>query len=369
MKYYFVAGEASGDMHASHLMKALKKWDAEASFRCLGGDKMQQQGAILAKHYKSTAYMGIGDVVRHLPQILRNIRYIKKDLLAYKPDVLILVDYPGFNLRIAEFAHKAGLKVYYYISPKIWAWKQSRVKKIKRYIDKLFVIFPFEKDFYNTHNYPVEYVGNPVLDALDLSPDNRAEFLVKYHLPDKKIIALLPGSRIKEVKRNLPLMLRTSRHFTDYQFIIAVAPSLDQSLFAPYIAEYDTQLIFDDTYRLLKNSEAALVTSGTATLETAILNIPELVCYKLDSFSYKIGKLLVKIPFISLVNLIMGKEIIKEFIQEEMSEENLKKELDNLLHNKTYRSEMTDNFEQMRKVLGGGGASEATAQIIVKSLR
>ncbi len=280
MKYYLIAGEASGDLHASNLMKELKVFDADAEFRFLGGDLMKKQGGTLVKHFKETAYMGFLDVFIHLPAILKNIKFIKEDIATYKPDIVILTDYPGFNLRIAEFTHTEGFKTYYYISPKIWAWKQSRVHKIKKYIDKLFIIFPFEKDFYKQFNYEVEYVGNPIMDAIDTSTSDIIAFKNKYQLNDKKIIALLPGSRKQEIKHNFPVMLKVTEQFNDYQFVVAAASSLEKEIFEKYINKQNIKLIYDDTYELLKHSEAAIVTSGTATLETAILNIPELVCYK-----------------------------------------------------------------------------------------
>jgi len=368
MKYYLIAGEASGDLHASNLMKELNLQDNEAEFRYLGGDLMQKRGGKLVRHFKETAYMGFLDVIIHLRAILNNIKFFKKDIKRYKPDVLILVDYPGFNLRIAEFAHNEGLKVYYYISPKIWAWKQSRVHKIKKFIDKLFIIFPFEKDFYKQFNYEVEYVGNPIMDAVEIKDTNFKLFKEKYNLEDKKIIALLPGSRKSEIKHNFPTMLEVAKEFPDYQFIVAAAPSLEKEVFEQYSKEYNIKLIYDDTYNLLRHSEAAIVTSGTATLETAILNIPELVCYKGDAFSYQIAKRLIKIKYISLVNLVMNKEVIKEIIQYDMTVEKISNELEQILQNDVYKQTMLNNFEEMRKILGGEGASKRTAKIIINSL-
>ncbi len=369
MKYYLIAGEASGDLHASNLMKELKKEDKNAQFRYLGGDLMQKHGGKLVKHFKETAYMGFIDVILHLPAILKNIKFIKKDIAEYNPNVLILVDYPGFNLRIAEFAHNEGFKVYYYISPKIWAWKQSRVHKIKKYIDKLFIIFPFEKVFYKKFDYQVEYVGNPIMDAIDISKSDIFEFKKKYNLNEKKIIALLPGSRKQEIKHNFPIMLKIAEKFPDYQFVVAQSSVLDKKIFAEHISTQDIKHVYDNTYELLKHSEAALVTSGTATLETAILNIPELVCYKGDYISYKVAKKIVKVEFISLVNLVMQKEVIKEFVQYEMTVENISNELNLLLKDKKYKANMLNNFELMRKKLGGKGASKRTAKIIFESLR
>lgn len=368
MKYYLIAGEASGDLHASNLIKELKLQDTKAEFRYLGGDLMQKQGGKLVRHFKETAYMGFLDVIVHLPAILKNINFIKEDIKKYNPDVLILVDYPGFNLRIAEFAHNLDLKVYYYISPKIWAWKQSRVHKIKKFIDKLFIIFPFEKDFYKQFNYEVEYVGNPIMDAIEIKDANFTVFKEKYNLEDKKIIALLPGSRKSEIKHNFPTMLKVASNFTDYQFIVAATPSLEKEVFEKYSHQYKIKLIYDDTYNLLRHSEAAIVTSGTATLETAILNIPELVCYKGDAFSYQIAKRLIKIKYISLVNLVMDKEVIKELIQYDMTAEKISNELEQILNNNVYKNTMLKNFDEMRNKLGGKGASKRTAEIIIKSL-
>ncbi len=369
MKYYITAGEASGDLHASNLMNALKRIDTEAEFRFIGGDLMQEQGGTLVRHYKDTAYMGFLDVFIHLPAILRNIKFVKEDILNYKPDVIILVDYPGFNLRIAEFAHHAGFKTYYYISPKIWAWKQSRVHKIKAFIDKMFIIFPFEKDFYKKHNYEVEYVGNPIMDAVKTEKKSDSiEFRKKYKLNDKKIIALLPGSRKQEIKHNFPAMLKVSKYFPEYQFVVAAAPSLEKDTFTKFIKDEDVKLIYNQTYEILKHSEAAIVTSGTATLETAILNIPELVCYKGEAVSYQIAKRLVKVDYISLVNLVMQKEVIKEFIQYDMTVENIVNELKLILEDTVYRNTMLSEFENLRSILGGKGASKRTAEIIFKSL-
>jgi lipid-A-disaccharide synthase len=369
VKYYLIAGEASGDLHASNLMKEIKAFDTHAEFRFLGGDLMQKQGGTLVKHFKETAYMGFLDVLVHLPSILKNIKFIKQDISDYDPDVVILVDYPGFNLRIAEYAHQKGFKVYYYISPKIWAWKQSRVYKIKAYVDKLFIIFPFEEEFYKTYDYETEYLGNPILDAVRTNDEDKESFIKKYQLSDKDIIALLPGSRKQEIRHNFPLMMKVAEAFPDYQFVVAAAPSLDKELFYKYAGDKNIPLIFNDTYSILKHSEAALVTSGTATLETAILDVPELVCYKGEHISYHIAKRLIKVDYISLVNLIMQKEVIKEFIQYDMTLENVSGELDRLLNDTEYRNQMLEDFKEMKVLLGGKGASRRTAEKIVGSLR
>ncbi len=368
MKYYITAGEASGDLHASNLMQALKKYDANAEFRFIGGDLMSRVGGIRVRHFKDTAYMGFWDVFTHLRAILKNINDVKKDILAYKPDVFIAVDYPGFNLRIAEFAHQHHIKTYYYISPKIWAWKQSRVHKIKAFVDKMFIIFPFEKAFYDKYDYETEYVGNPIMDAIDTGQTAKLDFRKAHALNEKKIIALLPGSRKQEIKHNFPMMLKISKDFPDYQFVVAAASSLEKEIFDKYITNEDVKLIYNQTYEILRHAEAAVVTSGTATLETAILNVPELVCYRGDAFSYRIAKRLVKVPYISLVNLVMQNEVIKEYIQDEMNVKNIRQELKRLLEDKTYKETMLTNFSKLREVLGGKGASDRTAKIMVDSL-
>ncbi len=368
MKYYITAGEASGDLHASNLMQALKKYDANAEFRFIGGDLMSRVGGVRVRHFKDTAYMGFWDVFTHLRAILKNINDVKKDILAYKPDVFIAVDYPGFNLRIAEFAHQHHIKTYYYISPKIWAWKQSRVHKIKAFVDKMFIIFPFEKAFYDKYDYETEYVGNPIMDAIDTEQTANPDFRKAHALSEKKIIALLPGSRKQEIKHNFPMMLKISKYFPDYQFVVAAASSLEKEIFDKYITNEDVKLIYNQTYEILRHAEAAVVTSGTATLETAILNVPELVCYRGDAFSYRIAKRLVKVPYISLVNLVMQNEVIKEYIQDEMNVKNIRQELKRLLEDKTYRETMLTNFSKLREVLGGKGASDRTAKIMVDSL-
>jgi lipid-A-disaccharide synthase len=369
VKYYIIAGEASGDLHASNLMNALKKKDLGADFRYLGGDLMRAHGGELVKHYKETAYMGFLDVFMHLRAILKTIKFIKNDILGFKPDVLILVDYPGFNLRIAEFAHSKGLNVYYYISPKIWAWKQSRVYKIKAFIDKMFIIFPFEKDFYKTFDYEVEYVGNPIMDAIDANQSDPGKFKAEHQLDNRRIIALLPGSRKQEIKHNFPMMLKVAEQFPDYQFLVAGAASLEKAFIENFIRQKNVMLLYDKTHEILLHADAALVTSGTATLETALLNVPEAVCYKGDLISYHIAKRLIKVDYISLVNLVMQKSVIKEYIQYDMTVENLSNELTKLLDDDLYRKTMIDNFAAMRERLGGKGASERTADIIVNSLR
>src|ERR1019366_1651984 len=302
MNYYIIAGEASGDLHASNLMKELKLQDVNARFRCWGGDLMKSQGADLVKHYRYLSFMGFTEVLMNLPTILDNIKFCKKDILEHQPDVLILVDYPGFNLRIAEFAKASGIKVFYYISPQIWAWKQSRVHKIKKEVDKMFVILPFEKEFYERFNYLVDFVGHPLLDAVADYATNKNSLSIH---TDKPIIALLPGSRKQEISAMLPIMLSLVKQYTNYQFVIAAAPSQTKDFYQTLIGDSDVKIVFDQTYQLLQKAEVALVTSGTATLETALFGVPEIVCYKGGAVSFAIAKQLVKVKYISLVNLIM----------------------------------------------------------------
>ncbi|MFC2111345.1 lipid-A-disaccharide synthase, partial [Bacteroidota bacterium] len=358
------------DLHASNLIKELKLKDTNADFRCWGGDLMQKQGGVLVKHYRDLAFMGFVEVLFNLRTILNNISFCKKDITDYKPDALILVDYPGFNLRIAEFAKKAGIKVFYYISPQIWAWKQSRVKKIQRDVDKMFVILPFEKDFYKKHNVEVDFVGHPLLDAiLDYSEKaDVSSFKANNGLGDKPIIAILPGSRKQEITKMLPIMLSVINEFKDYQFVIAGASFLPVELYQGIIKNADVKVVIDKTYDLLSSAEAGLITSGTATLETALFELPEVVCYKANFISYKIAKSIVKIKFISLVNLVMDKEIVKELIQSELNAKNIIVELKELLKNQNKRREISENFKILKEKLGGGGASAKTASLIYKEV-
>ena len=366
MKYYIIAGEASGDLHASNLMKALLEKDKNAEFRFWGGDLMQQVGGTLVKHYRDLAFMGFLEVAKNLKTILGNIKKCKEDLRNYQPDVLILVDYPGFNLRIAEFAKGLGIKVVYYISPQLWAWKEGRVEIIKKYVDEMLVILPFEQDFYKKHQYKAHFVGHPLLDAISgLKEINAEAFKKENGLNDKEIIALLPGSRKQEVEKMLAMMLSVRPFFKEYQFVIAGAPSLPKDFYEKFVDD-DVHFVSNKTYDLLRCSKAALVTSGTATLETALLNIPEIVCYRTSKVSYEIGKRLVKnIKYISLVNLIMDKEVVKELIQKELNTQNLVAELYCILEGEK-REEILKNYELLREKLGGKGASEHAAKIIVE---
>jgi len=368
LKYYIISGEASGDLHASNLMKSLKVEDSHAEFRFWGGDLMEAVGGTLVKHYRDLAFMGFAEVVMNLRTILSNIKYCKKDLLEYAPDVLILVDYPGFNLRIAEFAKNNGITVHYYISPQIWAWKENRISKIKRDVDQMYVILPFEKEFYeDKHNFPVHFVGHPLLDAIaNRKPINPAKFSKDNGLNEKPIIALLPGSRKQEITKMLSVMLQMAPKFPDHQFVIAGAPSQELSFYKTFLKDENVAIVENKTYDLLSVSSAALVTSGTATLETALFKIPEVVCYKGNEISYQIGKRLVNVKYISLVNLILDKEVVTELIQDEFNETNLENELFKILDHKE-REIMFDHYYQLEQILGGKGASDNTAKLIIKN--
>ncbi|MDQ3048146.1 MAG: lipid-A-disaccharide synthase [Bacteroidota bacterium] len=365
MKYYIIAGEASGDLHASNLMKELKVLDASSDFRCWGGDLMKAQGGTLVKHYSELAFMGFTEVLMNLRTIFKNISLCKKDILTYKPDVVILVDYPGFNLRIAEFLKENNIKVFYYISPQIWAWKQSRVHKIKRVVDRMFVILPFEEEFYKRFDYEVDFVGHPLLDAVENYSLQKSTIDLE---TDKPVIALLPGSRKQEISTMLPIMLSMQQHFPEYRFVIAGAPSQNKEFYEEFTNGMNIQIVFNQTYELLQRSYAALVTSGTATLETALFNVPEVVCYKGGAISYTIARQLIKVKYISLVNLIMDREIVKELIQQELNETNLKTELSKLLSGST-RVKMLENYAVLRTMLGGSGASEKTAVRMINYLK
>jgi lipid-A-disaccharide synthase len=364
MKYYIIAGEASGDLHGSNLIKEIKTLDPTASIKAWGGDLMQQAGASLVKHYRDLAFMGFLEVIKNLPTILQNIRFCKQDIEAWQPDVLVLVDYPGFNLRIAEWAKKNGFKVIYYIAPQVWAWKENRVKKMKLCIDKMFCILPFEKDYFkNKWNWDVTYVGHPLLRVIE-SFKSTTPLVTE----NKKVIALLPGSRKQEIVKMLPIMLSVTPHFPAYTFMVAQAPGQDAPFYNRFLMGYaNVTLIKNSTYDLLSIADAALVTSGTATLETALFKVPEVVCYKTSKFSYQIAKWLVKIKFISLVNLIMDKEIVQEIIQENLTEQHLTTALRNITENEANRKEVMDNYQLLHTLLaaGGGEASAKVAQEIV----
>lgn len=371
MKYYIIAGEASGDLHASNLMKELSILDSQAQFRCWGGDLMKAAGGTLVKHYSSLAFMGFTEVLLNLRTILNNLAFCKKDLEGFNPDVVILVDYPGFNLRVAKFAHQKGMKVYYYISPQIWAWKQSRVHDIKLYVDKMFVILPFEKEFYAKHGMEVDFVGHPLHDAIagDKSLVAAGEFKEQHELGEKPIIALLPGSRKQEIERVLPVMLSVIPGFTDVQFVLAGVSSVGERFYDNLIRNKNVKIVFDTTRVLLRNSQAALVTSGTATLETAMLGIPEVVCYRGGQLSYLIARQLIKVPYISLVNLIAGHEVVKELIQGELTSDSLTRELKRILPGQQGRTRMLKDYTEMNKMLGEELASQKTARLMLSYLK
>ena len=370
MKYYIIAGEASGDLHASNLMRALKKTDPEAEFRFWGGHLMQEQGGELVKHYRELAFMGFVEVLFNLKTILKNISFCKEDISAYKPDAIIFIDYPGFNLRIAKWAKEEGYQTHYYISPQIWAWKENRINAIKRDIDHMYVILPFEKEFYeDKHNFPVHFVGHPLIDAIGQNDlPNVAKIKNDYQLDDRPIVAVLPGSRKQEISKMLEVMLSITPDFPEYQFVIAGAPSQDAEFYAPFIKHKNIKLVMNKTYDVLSLSHAAMVTSGTATLETALFKIPEVVCYKGSYVSYQIARRVVNLDYISLVNLIMKREVVKELIQDDFNTKTLKKEFKKILDEENRTRIFKDYFELERK-LGGRGASEKTAQLIIKSIK
>ncbi len=369
MKIYIIAGEASGDLHGGNLMKALNQERKDINFRFWGGDQMKMNGGELVKHISDLAFMGFIEVLFNIKKIIQNLKFCKKDILDFNPDALILIDYPGFNLRIAEWAHAQGIKVYYYISPQVWAWKKSRVHKIKRCVDKMFVILPFEKDFYKQFDYEVDYVGNPLLDAIKSygNETNEASFFDKHQLPNLPIIAVLPGSRKQEIMRKLPIMLDALKNFEGYQFIVACAPNLDDEEFVIY-QNKGVRFIKGATYDILANAEAALVTSGTATLETALFKVPQVVCYKSSNISYFIAKRLVDIKFISLVNLIMDKEVVKELIQTDCIPENVNIELRKIIVGGNKRSQILEDYNSLEEILGGEGASKKVAQTLLKTI-
>jgi lipid-A-disaccharide synthase len=367
MKYYIIAGEASGDLHASNLIHEIKRKDQKAEFRCWGGDLMEAEGANIVRHIRDYSFMGFTEVIMNLRTILNSISFCKKDIIAYKPDALILIDYPGFNLRIAEFAHENKLKVIYYISPQIWAWKQSRVHKIKKNVDRMLVILPFEEEFYGRFDFKVDFVGHPLLDSIENyrnQATDSANFKNRNQLSDKPIVALLPGSRKQEIARMLHVMLSVKDDFPDVQFVIAGAPSIPESFYKALTKTNNVKLVFNQTYDLLMNSTAALVTSGTATLETALFNVPEVVCYKGSNISYLIAKNLIKVKYISLVNLIMDKKIVTELIQGDLNKENIKKNLSEILNNKIVADQIRFDYLCLASKLGGKGASAKAASVI-----
>ena len=378
MRYYLIVGEASGDLHASNLMKALQSEDGDAEFRFYGGDLMRSVGGTLVKHYKEMAYMGFVPVMMHLRTILRNMRVCKRDIMDWKPDVLILVDYPGFNLDIAKYVRShSDIPIYYYISPKIWAWKEYRIKNIRRDVDELFSILPFEVEFYERHHYPIHYVGNPCVDAVEAfkASDEGAEtdeaFRRAYGLSDQPIIAILAGSRRQEIKDNLRVMMKTAQRFNSHQFVIAGVPTIEEAYYRKYIPqEMDVKIVVNSTYRLLRHAEAALVTSGTATLETALFDVPQVVCYytSCGRMVNWLRKLILKVKYISLVNLVVNREIVKELIGAQMNVDRLEAELRQIVEGGANRSQMLADYAEMRERLGGSGASQRAARQIVAHL-
>ena len=370
MKYYIIAGEASGDLHGSNLMKALYEEDANADIRFWGGDLMQKSGGTLVKHYKELAFMGFIEVIFNLKTILNNIEFCKKDILNFNPDALIFIDYPGFNMRIAKWAKTNGIQTHYYISAQIWAWKENRIKAIKRDFDKLYVILPFEKDFYEKkHSFPVEFVGHPLIDAIhNKKLIDAPTFRKENDLEEKPIIAILPGSRKQEITKMLSVMLGVVDDFTDYQFVIAGAPSQDYDLYEPFLKSKNVHFIANKTYDLLCHSTAALVTSGTATLETALFKVPEVVCYKGSWVSYQIAKRIITLKYISLVNLIMDEEVVTELIQEKCNSRNISVELKKIIE-PNHRNQLLKKYDILESKLGGIGASKKTAQLIIRNLK
>jgi lipid-A-disaccharide synthase len=370
MKYYLIAGEASGDLHGANLMAALKAKDATATFRFWGGDLMQAEGGEMAKHYRELAFMGFVEVIFNLRTILQNISFCKKDIAAFDPDVIIFIDYPGFNLRIAKWAKKQGYRTHYYVSPQIWAWKEGRIKDIKRDIDAMYVILPFEKAFYEKkHKFPVHFVGHPLIDAISkrTQVDPKA-FREAHNLDARPIIALLPGSRKQEISKMLQVMLSIASDFTDYQFVIAGAPSQDASFYSNFMENDNVRLLLNKTYDLLSLSSAALVTSGTATLETALFKVPQVVCYKGNRISYEIAKRVIKLKYISLVNLILDKPVVTELIQTDFNTQRLKEELTRILDD-YHRAVLFLDYYDLEIKLGGKGASEKTAALILEKVK
>lgn len=373
MKIFIIAGEASGDLHGSNLVREIKKREPQAEIRGWGGERMEEAGVQISKHYRELAFMGFIEVVANLRTVLKNIERCKKEIEEFRPDVLILIDYPGFNMRIGPFAKKLGIRVLYYISPQVWAWKQKRVFKLRQFVDEMYVILPFEKDFYARFNMEVNFVGHPLLDAIgqySREPHNDAELRKSWGLsPDKPIVALLPGSRKQEVKSMLQVMLSAVADMHHVEFVVAGAPSLEIEFYREVLRGTEVNVVHGNTYGLLRMAHAAMVTSGTATLETALFGVPQVVCYKGNQLSYLIARQLVKVKYISLVNLIMDRVLVKELIQEEMTVDKVRTELTKLIEDKDYRAQLQSDYNELREVLGGEGASEVTAELMLKTLR
>ncbi|MBC8005933.1 MAG: lipid-A-disaccharide synthase [Verrucomicrobia bacterium] len=373
MKYYILAGEASGDLHASNLIKEISLIDTQAQFRGFGGDLMEKAGMTVLKHYRDMAFMGLVPVIMNIRTIKKNFTFCEQDLLAFNPDVLILVDYPGFNLRMAKFAKEHGIKTFYYISPKIWAWKQKRVHRVKAYVDEMFTILPFESEFYGRFDYKVNYVGNPLLDAIlqkKTEPDY-PRFFAENNLPDKPILALLPGSRKGEISVLLPTMLEAASRFPQFQCVIAGAPNMGQQFYEPFMKAHSAPILWGKTYEILIHSRAAIVSSGTATLETAILNVPQVVVYQMTpNWLFKhLKKYFLKTKWVSLVNIILKKEAVTELIQSDFTLENIVKEMKKIVEDPKHEARMKADYRQMMALLGNEGASKKAAQLMVSKLQ
>jgi len=372
MKYYIIAGEASGDLHGSNLMRELKESDAGAHFRFWGGDLMAAQGGTLVKHYKHTAVMGFLEVLMKLRSVWRNIRFCKNDIVAHHPDVLILIDYPGFNLRMAKFAKKQGIEVFYYIAPKVWAWKEKRVHRLKKYVDRLFVIFPFEPDYFRRWDIDACYLGNPLVDSVAERLAHAAPvdtFTARNGLPGMPVIAVLAGSRIMEINYLLPKILCLAERFPGYQFVVAAAPSVAPAVYEKHLAGTSFRVVFDQTYELLAYAKAAVVASGTATLEAALIGVPQVVCYGGSELSYRIAKRLVKVRYISLVNLIMNAPVVTELIQHDVNPDKLYAALHHVLPGGARHETLLDNYAKLQALLGGRGASQRIAEQMVQAIK
>lgn len=370
MKYYLIAGEASGDLHGSLLMQALRQQDGGAEFRFWGGDNMQQQGGVLVKHYRDLSFMGIWEVIKNIRTIVKNLSFCKQDILSFRPDVLLLIDYPGFNLRMAHYAHRHGIKVFYYISPKIWAWKESRIHSIKTNVNEMFVIFPFEEKFYQRHNYPVHYIGNPLVSLVEKKKKEITEkqkFFLTHCLNDKPIVAILPGSRKQEIAHILPEVAQIIAHFPEYQFVVSAISAIEENFYRNFLP-FDITLVYDDMYSLLSYAEAAIVTSGTAVLETALLGVPQVAVYKISTFSYAVAKYFIKVKYITLPNLILDAPVVKEVIQHNLAAETAD-ELHKILNNAGYRKSIKDEYARLRELLGDTEAALRAAIIIVQKLK
>ncbi len=367
MKYYLIAGERSGDLHASNLIRALKAQDPHADFRAWGGELSEAAGASLVQHYQTLAFMGFAEVLANLGAIRRALRLVKADILDYRPDVLILIDFAGFNLRMARFAKANGLRVFYYISPKVWAWNRKRAVRIKELVDRMFVIFPFEVDFYRTYDYAVDYVGNPIADAIANFRPN-PNFRTDNELDERPILAILPGSRRQEVEEMLHYMVSILPPFMDFQFVVAAVPNLDRQYYE-YFRRTNVQIVYDQTYDLLANAHAAVVTSGTATLETALFDVPQVVCYKGNFATYWIARALVQVKYISLVNLIADRPVVRELIQDEFTPANLMRTLEPVVRDEAHRGAMRQAYADIRERLGGEGASVRTARLMYAYLQ